>query len=661
MRVPTLSALLWLLAPISPATAVTPEPFSEDLFLDTLPVVLSATRLKQPLADSPMATTIIDRQMIEASGATEIQELMRLAPGVLVGYQTGHRPAVSYHMLEEQFSRRMQVLVDGRSVYTPAFGSVHWPDLPLAIEDVERIEVIRGPNVAAHGANAFLGTINIVTRDAALDRGTMLSGAAGNNRLRRAVARHGAAGGKLDYRVTVGYQADAGLENRHDGRHTRMVSGRADYRAGLYDTLTVQAGYSTGERDEDTDFDGIAADIYPPHEASSRSHYQQLRWARSPTPEREWVVQLYHDYQIEENALLSNPIDELGGDRLDIDYGIEAERFDLELQHTAPAGEGARLVWGAGARLDRVASAHWFATDETLDNWQYRLFANLEQRLGPRLLTNLGAMIEDTDLSDPEISPRAALNYTPAPGNTFRLAISRAKRFPFLLEQKADERYYFTETLYEQQMYSAGGLEPESIDSIELGYLRQASDRITVDVKLYRDEIENLISYTTFRHADLPFYLQPDDFDQELKLMDNYDRARIKGAELSLDFHATAQTRLWLAYAYTDIQATQNTNQVKYTRTAPFNQVSLLAMHDFSDTVAGSLGLYYLDEMQAWESVLRRGDSQRLDLRLAKRFRIGRARAEVAAVAQHVSGDQRGIKLANGLDDRAYIAARLEF
>lgn len=661
MRVPSSRALLWSLALAPWTAAATAEPYSEDVFLDNVPVVLSATRLKQPLADAPTATTVIDRQMIEASGATEIHEVLRLAPGVLVGYQNGHRPAVSYHMLEEQFSRRMQVLVDGRSVYTPAFGGVPWAGLPLAIEDVERVEVIRGPNVAAHGANAFLGTVNIVTRDAALDRGTLLAGAAGDNHLRRAMVRHGGdAGQVLDYRLSVGYQSNAGFENRQDGRHTRMVSGRADYRPGLHDTLSLQAGYSTGEREEDTDFDGLAAAIYPPHEAVARHSFQQLRWTRSRHPAREFVLQFYHDRQREENSVRSTPLDEFGGVQLDLDYGFEAERFDLELQHTIAPGEGARLVWGGGVRLDRVAGRHWFDTPETLENWQYRVFGNLEQRLGPGLLANLGAMVEETDLSDPAVSPRAGLNYTPTPGHTLRMTVSRAKRFPFLLEQRANERYYLDETQYDQQMYSPGGLTPETIDSIELGYLLQSSGRATLDVKLYYEEIEDLVSYTSFNYPDLPFDATPD-LDARLKLMGNYDHARIKGLELGLDLHAGARTRLWIAYAYTDIEASQNTNQVEYNRSAPYNQVSLLAMHDFSDTVAGSLGIYYLDEMQAWESVLRRGDVQRFDLRLAKRIRLGRARAELAAVGTHVSGDERGIKLANGLEDRAYLTMRLEF
>lgn len=626
-------------------------------------MVLSATRLAQTRADAPIATTVIDREMIEASGALQIQELLRLAPGVLVGYQTGHRPAVSYHLFEDQFSRRMQVLVDGRSVYTPAFGGVHWPNLPLTVEDIERIEVIRGPNAASHGANAFLGTINIVTREAALDRGTLINGAVGDNRLRRTVARHGAGGGNLDYRLTAAYDANAGLGNRHDGRHSRTISARADYRAGLHDVLTVQAGYGTSDLEEDTDFDGLAAAIYPPHEASTRNHFQQLRWTHSPAPEQELVLQFYHNYQHLDDAVISDPI-ELSPNvevKLPIDYGFTAERYDLELQHTAAFDGASRVVWGTGARLDRVTSAHWFDTAATLDNWHYRLFANLEHRLGPRLLANLGAMVEETDLSDPAVSPRAALNYTPRPGHTLRLAASRAKRFPFLLEQRANERYYFDDSLYEQQIYSPGGVAPEAIDAVEFGYLAQAGKHLTLDLKLYYEEIDNLVSYKSFDYEELPFNATPDDFDEELKLIDNYDRARIRGAELGLDVRLSPANRLWAAYAYTDIDATHNTSQVEYNRSAPYNQLSLLATHDFGDSFTGSAGVYYLGQMQAWESDDRRGDVRRFDLRLAKHLQLGGTHVELAAVGRWFSGDRRGVKLANALEDQAYLSLRLGF
>ena len=118
---------------------------TESDFFTDFPVVLTATRLKQPQKDAPIATTIIDREMIEASGFTEIPDLLRLAPGMLVNYDSGHVLAAGYQFLFHRYTVRMQIIVDGRSVYTPTFGEVPWTQLGITIDDIERIEVIRGP------------------------------------------------------------------------------------------------------------------------------------------------------------------------------------------------------------------------------------------------------------------------------------------------------------------------------------------------------------------------------------------------------------------------------------------------------------------------------------------------------------------------------------
>ena len=133
---------------------------SEQAYLQDLPVVLSASRLSQPLSEAPNAMTVIDRQMIKASGFRTIPELFRLVPGMYVGNAGANTPIVSLNGISDQYSRRMQVLIDGRSVYLPPFGGVDWPDLPVMIDDIERIEVVRGPAAASHGTNSRAGSVS---------------------------------------------------------------------------------------------------------------------------------------------------------------------------------------------------------------------------------------------------------------------------------------------------------------------------------------------------------------------------------------------------------------------------------------------------------------------------------------------------------------------
>ena len=182
-----------------------PAQQDEAAFLSELPVVLSATRLKQSRHETPAAVTVIDRHMIEASGARTLVDVLRLVPGMMTGYATGNHQVVSYHGMADEFARRMQVLVDGRSVYQPDFGGVSWSSLPLALEDIDRIEVIRGPNSVAYGTNSFLGVISIITRHAAEEQGTYTKLTRGSDDIGDALLRHGGRKGHLDYRVTFKY------------------------------------------------------------------------------------------------------------------------------------------------------------------------------------------------------------------------------------------------------------------------------------------------------------------------------------------------------------------------------------------------------------------------------------------------------------------------
>ncbi len=141
---------------------------SELDYFQELPVVLSVSRLAQPLNEVPGAVTVLDRELIRRSGARDVAEVLRLVPGFLLTYRNGATPQAVYHSGMDTYGARMQVYVDGRSVYSSfLLGDTKTGLRGLIIEEIERIEVLRGSNSASYGANAFLGVVNIVTRNAA--------------------------------------------------------------------------------------------------------------------------------------------------------------------------------------------------------------------------------------------------------------------------------------------------------------------------------------------------------------------------------------------------------------------------------------------------------------------------------------------------------------
>ena len=207
----------------------------DELFFD-MPVVLSANRLEQPVSDAAVSVSVIDRETIEASGARTIPEVLKLIPGMQVGYsgnEFGDEPkyVVAYHGHSDQYSKQMQVLIDGRSIYDPFFGGINWKSIPVNIDDIERIEVSRGPNLATYGSNTFQAAINIITRTAAEDQGSYVRTNLGNHDIADLTYRFGGNSGKLDYRVTASTMNDDGLDSANQYDHPDDTSSNnIDYR-----------------------------------------------------------------------------------------------------------------------------------------------------------------------------------------------------------------------------------------------------------------------------------------------------------------------------------------------------------------------------------------------------------------------------------------------
>lgn len=622
---------------------------SEEDYLQSLPIVLSGSRLAQPLSDSPVSITIIDREMIEASGVRSLPEIFRLVPGFLVGYDNGHIPVVSYHLLNEQYSRRMQVLIDGRSVYTPTFGGVPWNDLPLSIDDIERIEVIRGPNAASYGANSFLGVINITTREASLSGGTRLQANVGEDNIRDGFLRHGGALGPLNYRFTVGYRHDDGFDSRYDNKYIHLLDTRADYQLNTRDRILFKAGVSDNSYQVDTIF---SSTTFPPHDRQTNTSYQQLKWTRTYATDSSLNIQLYHNFHKVGDNVITGPVAMLGGIQLPIDYSYKSERYDLEAQNSMPLNTRTRLVWGGSIRQDLVSSQAYFGQSSPLSVWTHRLFAHSEWRPDVKLVVNAGAMLEDNDITGSDISPLFTLNYHISRQDTLRLSYSRATRTPVLLEDKAYQ-YNAYGPYFDIALYGPGNLRAERISAYELGYVGLYPEKgLQLDIKFYYDELRDLIAY-----EDKPY---PDNFDGYANQFANYDDVRMSGLEAGVQYKPGPLSRFIFAYSYTDITASDRTRQTQYTHSAPLHNLAMLAIRQLPRHYTASIAYYYTGSMQGWDTTKMRSPMRKLDVQLSKKFRDGALRGQIALIAQNVLEDYQEIKLSNIARRTLYLRLKLD-
>lgn len=619
--------LLLLLLPV-PALAAG-EPVDDGMF-DGMPVVLSATRLRQSVRDAPISITVIDRELIEASGFTEIPDLMRLVPGFVVDYDSGHIPVTGYHLLHDRYVRHQQVLIDGRSVYTPILGGVPWVDLPITIDDIDRIEVVRGPNAASYGSNSFLGVINIITRDSALERGTRVKVNTGDNGLQEGFLRHGDNLGDMDYVFSMAYRQDWGFDERHDDKRVKMATFRGDYQVDNNDSVIFQLGYNGGIREEDNAIDPAVPDF----QRKVNSQYQQIRWIRALEDYSELRLQYYRTALDEQKKYPAS------------DQSFYTERQDIELQHTFNLGESARVVWGGSYRQDQSESGYYVVEQAPKYINIGRLFTNIEYQYSTSLVFNAGLMVEDNDLAGVDYLPRLGVNYDVTPRDTIRMSVSRASREPVLTEE-----YPYLDAIVSGGFYWQNDVEPEYITAYELGYITENREKtITADIKAYYEKITGLIQYSQMSPGVYYF--------------NNFDDISIRGIEAQMTLRPTNKSRIHIAYANTNINSDNVTNLTHYDLASPRHSLSLLGIWHFDNQLTGSLGIYHKTPHK--QLARRTGDPlqyepyERVDMRLAKKSKIYGKNQELAVTVQNVFDEVPESRLKNFPDRRFYISYKLE-
>jgi len=309
LRVGTVTVVFLSSAILSPALADNSSDLTE-LSLEALMdiEVTSVSRKPQKLANAAAAAFVINQDDIHRSGATTIPDLLRMVPGVQVAKIDSNKWAVSIRGFNGRFANKLLVLKDGRSIYTPLFSGVYWEQQDTPLDDIERIEVIRGPGAVIWGANAVNGVINIITKSAADTRGGLVSAGGGSYEQGFGTLRYGMELAKnKDLRVYGNYsnrgpgQLVNGTDN-HDAWQTGSAGFRMDNKLNVQDTLTLQGDYVSGSFDENYTLYKLPTVSDPRYfwsqNSTSRSDGGNLlaRWQRSLSDTGSLSLQLYYDH-----------------------------------------------------------------------------------------------------------------------------------------------------------------------------------------------------------------------------------------------------------------------------------------------------------------------------------------------------------------------------
>ena len=550
----TLPVIAGSIALAAHAQTTGPEPGAVS---ENYPVVLTPTRLRQSLQDVPASVTVITADMLIKFGISSVPDALRLVPGMEVTQATGSDYRINYHGTNILSPRRMNVLIDGVSAYQPAFARVEWKSLPVSIEDIDRIEVTRGPNSAAYGPNSMLGIVNIITKHPIDVESGLLVASFGSLGTAGLTGRFATAFGDTALRLTLSKDHDRGYDSLsrtadgHDSTTLDRLSFRSETKFDASMALNLAAGYVGGTRqvgfaeqfqatfpDQKVDNFFVSPTLTkafsPNHELKVQGSYWSDRvkqeWTTCP-PTGLLVPELFALYQANpayanaiasrrpfaggtasDNALAAAAVAAIGrlGARAvqpscgTINQNLLEQRVAIEVQDTYVFSDQFRVVSGLGARRQHGTSETYLAGSVSNSTWW--AFANAELRARSWLSFNAGGYAEHDGLSgQTNFSPRLAANVRLSDNQALRFVWSGGTRTPDIQEQRANWSYAANDAQpllngsrfarFYQSARSPGGLTSERIESREVGYLlNQPALGLLLDVKLFDDRLFDLIS-----------------------------------------------------------------------------------------------------------------------------------------------------------------------
>lgn len=413
------------------------EDAPELLLWQDIPTVISASRREEPASRAPNAVSIITAEQIHESGLMTLGDLLRLAVGVDVAQIDGGTHAIGVRGLHGKWANSTLVLMDGRTLYNPVWGGMEWQSQPIFLEDIERIEVVRGPGGAAWGANAANGVINIITKKPGDTPGGFLSQTVTSRLDSLTYLRYGLTAGKLDLRLSAGYDSMPEIGVRHGpGNHdfVRMARGslRSTYHFDKERSLDLDAGYVDGVHGAIMESVQQTGGVFDDAAWYPQSHFLRMRYTHQRAPDDSWHIGYY---------LNRATLDESNGG-----MWMRYTQHDVEAQRVQRVGDRHVLTYGGNVRADYLTNGdppagpgfHGSRADNRrTHNNQLGVFVQDRFELNDQWTTVLGVRADRNSYTDWEWAGRGTVLYHPVPGHTFRASIARAFRTPTLADRTA--------------------------------------------------------------------------------------------------------------------------------------------------------------------------------------------------------------------------------
>jgi iron complex outermembrane receptor protein len=427
--------------------------------------VTTVSRTSQPIGRTPAAIYVVTNEMIRRCGARNIPEVLRTVPGVDVARINASTWAISIRGFNGRFANKLLVQIDGVAIYSPLHSGVFWEREPVMLEDVERIEVIRGPGGTIWGNNAVNGIINIVTKSSKDTQGVYADIGGGTDHRQFSDLRAGAQSGDLTYRVwgsnlndDCGYIASP--DRASDYYHYAQGGFRTDWTPSREDTMTMQGDFVDGVSNPE----GYVLPFQQADSTDFKKASTLARWAHTIDDETNWQAQCYYynPYGKSNRILETNA------------------NFDFDFQYEMKRGRH-DIVWGGGYRNDEENLTfnegmiiQRNVSSEQIPNYFVQDTITL---VDDRLFATFGSKFDNNSVTHFEYQPTAKLAWTPNDHTSVWAAITRAVRTPSLLERAANSN-----------------LQSEDLLAYELGYRRQTTEKLFWELAVFYNRYNNLIA-----------------------------------------------------------------------------------------------------------------------------------------------------------------------
>jgi iron complex outermembrane receptor protein len=551
----------------------------EQLFSAT---VMSVSKTSEKLMDAPAAIYVLSNEDIMRSGATSIAEVLRLVPGVQVARTHAGGWAITVRgFANTGLGNKLLVLMDGREVYDQLFSGVYWDVQDTALEDIERIEVIRGPGASLWGANAVNGVINIITKNAKDTQGTLVSAIAGNQDRAIATGRYGGkAGENIYYRAYAKYlnRDEERLENglgANDPQQAYRTGFRSDWKGSdNKDSFTVQGDMV---RNDDSQY-RISPDLLLATEHIHATGWNLLgRWQRELPEDSRLSIQSYIDYTYRDQLLIAD----------------QRTNYDLDMQYELPSYGRHKMIIGGKYRLssDRIGESAFITSTNISRNDQ--LFSGFLQdkiTLSPQWFLTLGSKFEHNDYSGFEAQPSARLQWHIDDDKMAWASVARAVRTPSQLEQD------FTIKFLEAFGVTFFGLIPnpdfssEELTAYEMGYRQKLSSSLTLDVSGFYNDYDKLASVVMLPSGPFISNIQ----------YNNNSKAESYGGEVVLDWRASNKLKFSTSYSLLDLQVHGPANGIDAEVAegqSPQQQFNIRSQWNILSNLSLDNMLYYVDSL----------------------------------------------------------------